>query len=258
MKLKVGIPYAKHSRMTDETLGSLEKLRQCKDLDITVITQQGSNIPRARNAMINGEKSNLIHQELDDFDYFLGIDADIGFTVNNIKQLLAHDMDIISGACVHKHIPDRIAAGWFKEIEGISRIRDRVPLGTKGLLEVDWAGAAFLLVKREVFERVPYPWFTCMEVKYQTEEGQCAQVVSEDIGFCMKMRQHGEKIMLDADCRVDHVVHPNEIDPNATLTDALNNLLKNRDIIIKNIKNMSVENQKLRQMLAPNAAKDNT
>jgi len=249
MKLKVGIPFAKHGRITDETLKSLNELSQCKDFEIEIVTQQGSNVPRARNAMINGEKSNLTHQKLNDFDNFLCVDADTGFTVDHVKQLLAHDMDIVSGAYVHKHIPDRIVAGWFKEIEGLSPTKDRVPVDKTGLFEVDWVGAGFMLVKREVFERVPYPWFTCMEVEYQSKEGLCAQVVSDDFGFCMKVRANGEKIMLDADCRVDHVPHPNEHNPGAALGNALNDLLRNRDTIIRHIKGMGEENKKLKQML---------
>lgn len=257
MKLKVGIPYAKHSRITDETLKSLEILSNCKEFEIEVVTQQGSNVPRARNAMINGEVSNLQQQKLDNFDWFLCVDADTGFTVDHVRQLLAHDKDIVSGAYVHKHIPDLVVAGWFKEIEGISPLKDRVSLKTTGLIEVDWAGAGFMLIRREVFERVPYPWFTCMEVEYTSDQGKCAQVVSDDLGFCMKARKHGEKILLDCDCRVEHVPHPNEYNPNETLTDALNNLLRNRDIIIKNVQAMNTENKKLKQMLQQSGPKKN-
>lgn len=249
MKLKVGVPYAKHGRITDQTLHSLRELSRCEDFEVQLVTQQGSNVPRARNAMINGERSSLIHQKLEGFDWFLCVDADTGFTVDQVRQLLAHDLDIVSGAYVHKHDDSRIVAGWFPEVPGISRMEDRVTLDRTGLIEVDWVGAGFLLFRREALEKAAYPWFTSMEVRYTTSEGECAQVVSDDLGLCVKLKQAGHTIMLDADCRVEHVPHPNEYNPATALNDALNDMLRNRETIIRHIKAMNEENRKLRQAL---------
>lgn len=253
MQLKVGIPFAKHGRITDVTLKSVNDLKTCDDFEVEVVAQQGSNVPRARNAMINGEKSNLVQQKLTGFDYFLCVDADTGFTVDHVRQLLAHDLDIVSGAYVHKHDASRIVAGWFGEIEGISMMKDRVALDKTGLFEVDWVGAGFMLLKREALESMAYPWFSCSEISYQSDKGPCAQVVSDDLGFCMKARANGKKIMLDADCRVDHVPHPNE--QGGTLSDALNDLIRNRETIIRHVKAMGEENMKLKQMLQAQSEK---
>lgn len=247
MRIKVGIPFAKHGRITDATLKSVKDLKNSCDFDVHVVAQQGSNVPRARNAMINKEKSNLIQQELEGFDYFLCVDADTGFTVDNVKQLLAHDLDIVSGAYVHKHDKQRFVAGWFREIEGLSLMEDRVTLDKTGLMEVDWCGAGFLLLKREALESMPYPWFTSQEIEYDAPEGKCAQVTSDDIGFCVKARQNGMKIMLDADCRVAHVPHPHE--QGGSLSDALNDLLRNRETIIRHVQAMTKENERLKEQL---------
>lgn len=249
MKLKVGVPFAKHGRVTDGTLQSIQSLVQSQEFEVETVFKQGSNLPRARNAMINGEQSNLIKQKLDDFDYYLCVDADTGFTVDNVKQLVAHDLPIVSGACLLKHDDTRVAAGWFKDAPGISPTDSRVKAGTTGLFEVDWAGAAFLLLKREALERMPYPWFTCIEIQYKSSEGSCAQVTSDDIGFCIKAKQSGEKVMLDADCRVDHLDHPNENMGGNSLSGAINDLLHNRDTIIRHVKAMTQENQRLRAAL---------
>lgn len=247
MKLKVGIPFAKHGRITDATLKSIRDLKESNEFDVDIIAQQGSNVPRSRNAMINGELSNQVSQQLDGFDYFLCVDADTGFTVDNVKQLLAHEADIVSGAYVHKHNSQRFVAGWFGEIEGISPMENRVALDRSGLFEVDWCGAGFMLLKREALQTMPYPWFTCIEIQYTSPEGKCAQVTSDDLGFCMKARQNGMKILFDADCRVDHVPHPNE--QGGSLSEALNDLLRNRDTIIKHVQAMSEENKRLRTEL---------
>lgn len=247
MRLKVGIPFAKHGRITDATLKSINDLKNCNDFELEIVAQQGSNVPRARNAMINQEESNLIHQKLSGFDYFLCVDADTGFTVDHVKQLLAHDLDIVSGTYLHKHDSSRVVAGWFGETEGISLMNDRVEPDRTGLFEVDWVGAGFLLLKREALEAMPYPWFTCIEIEYQSPNGPCAQVTSDDLGFCMKARRNGMKIMLDADCRVAHVPHPNE--QGGSLSDAINDLMRNRETIIRHVTAMTEENKKLKQML---------
>jgi len=249
LKLKIGIPHAKHGRITDATLQSVRSLSGCKDFAVEVVTQQGSNVPRARNAMINGEQSHFVRQTLSGFDFFLCVDADTGFTPDHVRQLLAHDADIVSGAYLHKHDATRFVGGWWTKAPGLSLMEDRVPRDRTGVFPVDWAGAGFLLVRREVFERTPYPWFTSMEVRFLLDGRECAQVVSDDLGFCMKMGAAGETILFDADCRVDHVPHPNETNPATELADALNNLLRDRETIVRHIQAMAEENKRLRGML---------
>ncbi|WP_419785064.1 hypothetical protein [Pseudodesulfovibrio sp.] len=249
MKLKVGIPFAKHGRITEATLKSVRQLAQCKDFEVEVTSRQGSNVPRARNTMINGDRSSAVRQKLEGFDWFLCVDADTGFTPDHVRRLLAHDRDIVSGAYVHKHDATRIVAGWWTKVPGLSLMEDRVSLDRTGLFPVDWAGAGFLLIRREVLERTPFPWFSAMEVHYKVNDVECAQVVSDDLGFAIKMGAAGETILLDADCRVEHVPHPNERNPATELSDALNGLQENRDTIIRNVQSMIEENKRLRLLL---------
>jgi len=256
MKLKVGIPFAKHGRITEATLKSVRALAKCEDFETEIISRQGSNVPRARNAMINGERSNLVKQQLTGFDWFLCVDADTGFTPDHVRRLLSHDRDIVSGAYLHKHDTSRVVAGWWSGTPGVSRMEDRVAPDRTGLFPVDWAGAGFLLVRREVFERTPYPWFSAMEVRYRMDGRECAQVVSDDLGFCMKMGAAGETILLDADCRVDHVPHPNEYNPATELADALNGLLENRETIVRHVQAMVEENKRLRLLLEKSRGKE--
>lgn len=61
---------------------------------------------------------------------------------------------------------------------------------------VDFAGTACMLVKREVFERMPEPWFLSAE-----HNGRWP---GEDITFCKRAVNHGFKIVASAAVRLGH------------------------------------------------------
>lgn len=60
------------------------------------------------------------------------------------------------------------------------------------LCEVDAVGFGALLVKLDVFKRVPEPWFTL-----DTNAG-------EDIAFCVHAKKHGVRIFLDGQYKLGH------------------------------------------------------
>lgn len=61
------------------------------------------------------------------------------------------------------------------------------------LCEVDACGFGAVLMKRDVFERVPEPWFT---IDWRG---------GEDIAFCVKAKQHGVRFFLDGGYRLGHI-----------------------------------------------------
>lgn len=61
------------------------------------------------------------------------------------------------------------------------------------LCEVDAFGFGACLMKREVFEIVPEPWFT---IDYRA---------GEDIAFCVKAKKHGIRFFLDGQYKLGHV-----------------------------------------------------
>ncbi len=64
------------------------------------------------------------------------------------------------------------------------------------LCEVDAFGFGACMMKRDVFERVPEPWFT---VDYRA---------GEDIAFCVKAKQHGVRFFLDGQYKLGHIGQP--------------------------------------------------
>ena len=70
---------------------------------------------------------------------------------------------------------------------------DEIP--EHGVFEVDAAGSAGMLVRREVLDRIGDPWF----------ESSGGVVLNEDVVFCSKARMHGYRIFASADVAMGHL-----------------------------------------------------
>jgi len=66
---------------------------------------------------------------------------------------------------------------------------------TGNYIKVDVIGFGFILCRREVFEKVPYPWF---------EWGPEESAPSEDFRFCEKAKQYGFDINLFTEVKLSH------------------------------------------------------
>lgn len=73
---------------------------------------------------------------------------------------------------------------------------------SNALFEVDAVGFGALLMRRDVLDRVPEPWFT---IDYRS---------GEDIAFCVKARKHGIKVWCDSRYKLGH------LGPRPTITHA--------------------------------------
>lgn len=165
---------------------------------------QGTYIAETRNSLINLRKSNAIYQKLNfGFTHYLMLDSDIAFTKGDIISLLKRDKDIISGCYIERTHPEFYTAGKFTNLKGV--IGSFIPLTCIDLQEVDWCGAGFLLVKKEVFEKMPYEWFEIKKMYYINQNKEkCVYYPQEDIGFCIGAVDVGYKIFLDCNVKLKH------------------------------------------------------
>lgn len=185
-----------------------------------------SLITRARNA--------LVAKFLDDpaATHFMFIDADIGFETEQVMRMLAFDKDIVAGMYPLKDIRwdeeaiMRAQRGEPLELASMRYVglpcdpRDREE--QDGFVTGTYAGAGFLMIKREVFERmrVSYPhlqytaahtaaapslsnnqyaFFDCVIDRLSGE------YLSEDYAFCHRWRALGGKIWLDTRGTLAHI-----------------------------------------------------
>jgi hypothetical protein len=82
-------------------------------------------------------------------------------------------------------------AAWVKVEGGYAPIQEF----TGNWFKVDVTGFHFILIRREVFERVPKPWF-----HWEQEEE-----VSEDFHFLERARSLGYEVYIFADVRMSHI-----------------------------------------------------
>ena len=70
-------------------------------------------------------------------------------------------------------------------------------------------GGSTILVKREVFEQVGWPWF---EVTYKTNKAGVQQPLGEDVNFSRKVRHAGFDIWVDPSIKCGHYKYNNLMD----------------------------------------------
>lgn len=162
----------------------------------------------ARNMLVNLGKSTLVKQKIEGpYTHYLFVDADIHWHPSAIEKLLKVDVPIISGSYISRQSSKNYQAGKWAHLEG--NPGPLVDIQSNGVSEIDWVGAGFLLCKKEVFERMEFPWFRHMLIEYEEELDNGAVLkhaieTNEDCGFCVNARKAGYKIYIDCDTVVFH------------------------------------------------------
>lgn len=156
--------------------------------NVKVIWQVRSMIATARNTIVE----NALEDK--DITHILMIDDDMTFKPDMLIKMLSHDVDII-GALAFKRT-DTFAPCTYMAKDG--RLFPIIP---EKMMKVSAVGSAGLLVRREVYEKIDYPWFET----YYNEEGRLTSV---DIDFCNKARRAGFDIYVDPDIEMGHIGEP--------------------------------------------------
>lgn len=150
-----------------KTIKSLfENLRSHRWELITVV---GLPIPNAQNELIRRALRT-------DCSYFWLVEEDVIIPPKTLKKMLRKDKDVI---CVD-----------YPVISGWSTIK-------KENGEIKHCGLGCTLIKREVFEEIPGPWFS-IDKSLDADTGKILDIPMKygghDIFFGIKLREHGFKI----------------------------------------------------------------
>lgn len=163
----------------------------------------------ARNLCLGGDILRGVNQKPFNnnlhYTHIMWIDSDIIFTPNDFEALLTYDMDIVSGIYMMKGgqyfaTVRKWDEEYFKVHGTFQFLTENDIKDHKGLMEVDYTGFGFMLIKRHVHEALEYPWFRPLWY----EVGQCKDFTSEDSGICRQIQKAGYKVYVDPKIRVGH------------------------------------------------------
>jgi hypothetical protein len=142
------------------------------------------------------------------------IDSDIVFKTEDLIELLKMNKDI--------------AAGWYVQSNGgalsnqttVVEKMDDQELYQKGSnhyetieemarrtepFKVDYCGFGWILIKKGVYEKIPYPWFVPRVIQLKKPDGTILEdVCSEDISMCQDFKKYGFDIWVNPKVRVGH------------------------------------------------------
>lgn len=160
-----------------------------------------------RGALIHMTREEMVQQGLvGGATHFLFIDSDMMFPEDALHRLFSRNEPIVAANYVQRCLPTKPNA--VSMLEG--------PMFTDpdstGLEEAKSVGLGLALIRSEVFESMPRPWF---DTYWYTREDGKMSLIGEDVFFCHKCRHSNYKIMIDHDLskEVTHLgmfefVHP--------------------------------------------------
>lgn len=183
MRLGIGIPLNWPYMHTD-FFDSFLLMDKCKG---HMLRANSGSIDVMRNSIVaSAQELNCTH--------LMFLDTDMIFPPDTISRLAAHDLDIVGGLCFKRWPPfhPTLYTGERYKLEFIYPYDD-------GLVEVTATGAACLLIKMEVFNKIKYPWF-------KFDKTPDNRMVGEDINFCYKAADVDYKLYVDTSIRTLHIV----------------------------------------------------
>ena len=127
------------------------------------------------------------------FTHFLWLDADQTFDPDMALHLAKHNLDAVS-ALYYARSGDLLPVAYMKSPQDPEGFRHYPLLEIPPILwEVDAFGFGACLIRREVFEKTPRPWFTL--------DWRCG----EDFAFCRSAKNAGFKFFVDGAYKIGHI-----------------------------------------------------
>lgn len=205
------------------------ELRATSNVNLTVHMRDG-------DALITRARANLVTLFLSDpsATHFLFVDADIGFTPQQVFRLIESGGDVVAGVYPIKRV------NWTKAKRAIDAERPNVPAAAldyvleienpdhvvvvNGFARVRYAGTGFLMIRRSVLEKMcAHPGYAPLQFFREHSQDALAgnpnrfalfecmidpatgTYLSEDFAFCKRWTDLGGEIWADLDSQLDHV-----------------------------------------------------
>ena len=188
MRVLLGMPCVRE--IPSKTVISLLQTVQKGVVDPMLV--EGSLIYDSRDAIARYAMEN-------DYDYVLYADSDMVFCADDLKRLISHDADIVSGLYVTRHGEQKNVI--YKQIITRRRFPYRQPelivdTATSGYGPVAACGFGFCLIKCSVIKSM----FKRYKSLFEPFKG-----VGEDIAFCIRAKKCGYQVFTDRDVKLGHI-----------------------------------------------------
>ena len=204
-------------------------VRSMPNLNLTVQMRDG-------DALITRARANLVTLFLNDpsATHLLFVDADIGFTPDQVFRLIESGADMVAGVYPIKRF------NWDKATRMLAQNRPKMPSAAldyvfeienpdhvvvvNGFSRVRYAGTGFLMIRRRVLERMcEHPGYARLQFFREHSldalagspnrfalfecmiDPKTGTYLSEDFAFCKRWTDIGGEIWADLESRLDHV-----------------------------------------------------
>jgi hypothetical protein len=204
-------------------------VRSRPNIDLKVLMRDG-------DALITRARANLVTMFLDDptATHFLFVDADIGFTPDQVFRLIESGADMVAGVYPIKRV------NWDKAKRALHINPSKAPSAAldyvlelddpdhvtvvNGFTRVRYAGTGFLMIRRRVLERMcEHPDYASLQFFREHSvdalagspnrfalfecmiDAATGTYLSEDFAFCKRWTDIGGEIWADLNSRLDHV-----------------------------------------------------
>lgn len=203
------IPF-RNNEITPETIQSLAKFPpEWNGIKFVGEKCEGSNLIKQRNDLLWGN-SDL--REFDDsIDMYLFIDSDVAFSIDDFEKIYSLNKPVVFG--LYPYAEGRgydgymVGGRYFYGFPGCTGEDLRIAQDDKRVYEGPnlWGGFGFCLIRKEVLQKIAYPWIEPRVIKTPDLYPRGAETVFDDVGFCLKLRDAGIPIVLDNRLNLQHV-----------------------------------------------------
>lgn len=208
-------------------MNSINTLREMKIETLLASVMNESLIPRARNELVR------LFLNQTKCSHLMFVDADMYFDEKAIAILYKADKDVACGIYPKKEIDwDRVSLSVKKGKTDLAKHSSsfvlNLPHGVEkaepdenGMVEVRHGGTGFMLIKREVFEKLaPHVPEYRSSTKQNADGGfdkpltkqffdtsidETGCLLSEDYHFCALWRKHGGKVFASTKIKFNHI-----------------------------------------------------
>lgn len=131
-----------------------------------------------------------------DAEYILFVNDDMIYQRDALTRLLSHEKDIVAGVYLRRGFPFEPVIYDFIDDRGMVRPHYLVD-GESGLIPIKACGSGVTLIRRNVLEAMPQPWWRLGTIQ--------PDLISEDLTFSREAGEAGFEIWCDLDVRCGHL-----------------------------------------------------